>query len=98
MTGKFQQFDFGRDKNLKIYNSPDPPEYNLKNVTAPIYLYSASEDLLVDPRDVEKLENLLPNVKCYKKIEDWNHMDMLLGKNARKVIYEKIVQSLNEIK
>lgn len=96
MTGKFQQFDYGLDKNVQIYNSPDPPEYNLQNVTAPIYLYSASEDLLVDPKDVEKLKTLLPNVKYYENIKDWNHMDVLLGKNARKVLYEKILTSLNE--
>lgn len=94
MSGKFQQFDNGHDENLKIYNSASPPEYNLQSVTSPVHLYSAAEDLLVDPRDVEKLKTLLPNVKYCEKIEDWNHMDVLLGKNARKVLYRKILDSL----
>jgi len=95
MSGKFQQFDFGHNENLRIYNSSSPPEYNLQSVTSPIHLYSASEDLLVDPQDVKKLRTLLPNVKCCENIKDWNHMDVLLGKSARNVLYGKIVDSLN---
>lgn len=49
-SGKFEQFDYG-DKNYFHYQSPTPPEYNLKNVVANIYLYHAAEDLLV-PRSV----------------------------------------------
>lgn len=96
MSGRFQQFDFGPDQNHQIYNSSTAPEYDLQSVTSPIHLYSASEDLLVDPKDVEKLRTLLPNVKCCENIPDWNHMDVLLGKNARNVLYGKILDSLNE--
>lgn len=95
MSEKFQQFDFGPQLNRQFYNSSTPPEYNLQAVTSPTHLYSGAEDLLVDPRDVEKLRNLLPNVKCCENIVDWNHMDVLLGKNARNVLYGKILDSLN---
>lgn len=46
-SGKFEQFDYGLTENLVHYNSSTPPEYNLKNVVAPIYLYHAAQDLLV---------------------------------------------------
>ena len=49
-SGKFEQFDYG-DKNLKYYGSKTPPQYDLKKVTANIYLYHAAEDRLV-PRSV----------------------------------------------
>lgn len=48
--GKFRQFDLGRKLNLAIYNSVEPPDYNLKNVKAPMYIYRAPEDLLTSKR------------------------------------------------
>lgn len=33
--------------NVKLYNSSSPPDYNLENVTAEVYLYHALEDLVI---------------------------------------------------
>lgn len=95
ISGRFQQYDYGEMNNSKIYGSSTPPEYNLKNVTAPIYLYSCSEDFLVDPNDVENLKDLLPNVKNYEMINDWNHMDIMYGKDSRSLVYKNILQRMN---
>lgn len=53
-SGKFEQYDYGEKKNVLHYGSSTPPQYDLKNVTASIYLYHAAEDLLV-PRSVSLL-------------------------------------------
>jgi hypothetical protein len=53
-SGKFEQFDYGVAGNLIHYNLSTPPQYNLKRVIAPIYLYHASQDLLV-PESVSYL-------------------------------------------
>lgn len=45
-SGKFQRFDY-ENLNHFHYGKIFPPEYELKNVTAPAYLYHAEEDLLV---------------------------------------------------
>lgn len=50
-SNKFEQFDYGKADNLRHYNSSTPPGYDIRKVTAPIYLYHAEEDLLV-PRSV----------------------------------------------
>lgn len=47
--GTFRQFDYG-DKNMEIYNSPTPPDYNLSNVIVPTYIHCGSEDLLVSKK------------------------------------------------
>lgn len=44
ISDKFQMFDH-KEKNQMFYNSVTPPEYNLKNVVAPIFLYHAAADL-----------------------------------------------------
>jgi len=45
-SGKFRQYDYGRAKNILIYNSMEPPEYNLTNITIPIALFYGPGDLL----------------------------------------------------
>jgi lysosomal acid lipase/cholesteryl ester hydrolase len=45
-SGKFQRFDY-ESHNHYHYGISVPPEYELKNVTVPTYLYHAEEDLLV---------------------------------------------------
>ena len=46
-SGRFRQYDYGNvDKNLQIYNSTTPPDYQLEKITAPIALFSSDDDWL----------------------------------------------------
>lgn len=45
-SGKFRQYDYGYEKNLVIYNAPEPPDYNLADITVPIALFYADNDWL----------------------------------------------------
>lgn len=47
IEGKFQKFDHGQKKNLELYGSPKPPEYNLSNINTKIHLLYGSNDWLV---------------------------------------------------
>lgn len=38
-SAKFRMFDFGLTKNMLAYGSFSPPDYNLKAITAPVYLH-----------------------------------------------------------
>lgn len=46
LSGKFRQYDY-KKKNMKIYNSTSPPEYDLNNVKVAIYLYHGEDDAIV---------------------------------------------------
>jgi hypothetical protein len=47
-------------------------------------------------KDVEHLKTALTsNVREYRVIPNWNHMDFVFSKNARSVLYNNIVLSLN---
>lgn len=48
-TGNFEKYDYGSRKNKKIYGTKYPPKYDLSRVEAPIVLYSADDDWLIDP-------------------------------------------------
>jgi len=45
-SGKFRQYDYGRKRNLQIYNATEPPDYNLSKITVPIALFYADNDWL----------------------------------------------------
>lgn len=44
--GIFRKFNFGNDRNLRVYNNSDPPEFNLANIRVPICLTYALNDLV----------------------------------------------------
>lgn len=92
-SGKFQRFDH-KDKNTEYYGSMAPPEYNLSNVIAPAYLYHAEEDTLVVKTGMDKLACELPNVQNYQIVPDFNHIDLMLGKDARELLYSEILRHL----
>ncbi|KAG5318208.1 LIP3 Lipase, partial [Acromyrmex heyeri] len=100
-SGKFRQFDYGREKNLLIYNATEPPDYNLTNIKLPIGLFYADNDWLADSLDVKKLYNsLLPNIfDLYRvPLPKFNHLDFLWGKDAPKLVYEKLFNDLLKIR
>lgn len=94
LSGRFCQFDH-EELNEVHYNSPHAPDYELRKVTAPIHLYCASEDILTSPKDGEHLKTQLPNVKSFDVIHDWNHMDVMLGRSSRRILYKTILSSMN---
>ncbi|KYN36038.1 Lipase 3 [Trachymyrmex septentrionalis] len=100
-SGKFRQFDYGREKNLLIYNATEPPDYNLTNIKVPIGLFYADNDWLADSLDVKKLYNsLLPNIfDLYRvPLPKFNHLDFLWGKDAPKLVYKELLNDLQLFK
>mmetsp|Transcript_36396 Transcript_36396/g.36017 ORF Transcript_36396/g.36017 Transcript_36396/m.36017 type:complete len:99 (+) Transcript_36396:87-383(+) len=53
-SGRFEKFDYGKEKNLKIYGKEEPPLYNLSKVqesNIPIALLTGKNDMLASPED-----------------------------------------------
>lgn len=48
--GHFRQFDYGKENILK-YNSNSPPEYEVRKITLPVYLFVGNEDYIA-PKEV----------------------------------------------
>jgi len=42
----FGQYNYNKQKNLEKYGQPDPPAYDLTNITVPVALYHAQNDWL----------------------------------------------------
>lgn len=57
---RFHLYDYGKKNNRMIYNSDLPPDYPLDQISVPVYVIYATEDLSVFPQ----VRYFLPNVMC----------------------------------
>ena len=90
----FRKYDYGREKNLKLYGQSFPPEYNTKLITDRIRLFSGSEDKLVPAADGLYDRDMLPNADVkFEEIKGWGHMTFIVGTNSRP-LYERIAKDI----
>ncbi|CAB4016770.1 lipase member K-like, partial [Paramuricea clavata] len=92
VSGKCQMFDYGIIENYLHYGQAKPPQYNVVNIDVPIAIFSGNHDTLSDPADVELLIPKLKNLIYIKKLEQFNHVDFVMGLNANVVLYPDIVK------
>ncbi|XP_075985432.1 lipase 1-like [Anticarsia gemmatalis] len=97
-SNNFEKFNYGRDKNLQVYGSEEPPKYNLSAVTVPFVCIYGKNDGLVDTEDVKWLVSQLPNVIESVEVEDplWNHMDVTYSEYTGQLIFPKISEYLSK--
>lgn len=97
-AGRFQQFDYGPEGNLRQYGTNVPPEYPLDRITLPIALFSAENDWLASDIDVTKLYIQLVNpIEHYVvPLKEFNHIDFLWATDAPKLVYKKLLELLAE--
>lgn len=58
---RFQRFDYGSEKNLEVYNSTTPPQFNLSKISVPLSFFYGDNDLLADPKVISsEAENEIP--------------------------------------
>jgi lysosomal acid lipase/cholesteryl ester hydrolase len=97
---RYQMFDYGKRKNLKIYHSEVPPLYPIENVTVPVYLVSSANDSIISLKDADLLFSRLPNsTKVYGKlyVTGLNHVDYHMGKHAYTILYEKLLHFIDNL-
>jgi len=94
---KFRQFDYGVQKNRKIYQQDTPPDYDLSQITAPTYLYSSANDILCVPKDVDRLVESMTVAEDYRIPEPtWNHLDFIVAKQMKSVLNDRILNNCNK--
>nr|XP_012231417.1 PREDICTED: lipase 3-like isoform X1 [Linepithema humile] len=97
-SGKFRAYDYGREKNIQIYNATVPPDYDLSRITTPIALIHSDSDSFVNEKDLKILRGLLTNiVEDYRvPFPKFNHVDFLYAKNAPTLVYKKVLEIMKK--
>lgn len=96
----FGKYDYGIEENQRRYNgSPTPPAFNLEAVSAPLYIFYGNGDKLVAPEDVKTLAATMPSTEAIYQIdyEGWNHNDFVYAIDAKKLVYDIIIQHMETI-
>ncbi|XP_047996325.1 lipase 1-like [Leguminivora glycinivorella] len=76
---RFAQYDYGTVRNIRVYRSLIPPNYDLSKVTTKISLIASGNDNLSRLKDVDILRTMLPIEPKYYVMEPmlWNHVDFI---------------------
>ncbi|XP_055910464.1 lipase 3-like [Eupeodes corollae] len=92
-SGYFRQFDYGFARNLIKYGSFSPPNYELKNIKGPVFLYYGKSDKFVSRIDFDRLIEQLPNSTLaglyVVPVENFDHLAFLYTKNVREKLYNQ---------
>lgn len=97
-TGKFRQYDYGEEKNIELYGSPEPPAYDPKLITAPIAYYYGENDCFTTPEDVKYWTDQLPNVVLLHKVpyKKFNHIDFLIAKDIVPLLHNTVADTIEK--
>ncbi|KAL6873452.1 hypothetical protein ACP4OV_013534 [Aristida adscensionis] len=95
-----RRYDYGNEEdNMKHYNRPSPPLYNLSDIPThiPIFLTHGGQDFLGDLPDTRHLLKTLVKRHENDNIEvlympDYAHIDFVMGYNAPALIYKPIAE------
>nr|XP_018902729.1 PREDICTED: lipase 3-like [Bemisia tabaci] len=96
-SGKYCKYDYGSQKNLQIYNSTSPPEFDLSKVNTSIMIVCSKTDgfsSIVDnywlksrlPRDITLHEVRTPSI--------FGHLSFTLDTKIDTLVYKHIVKFL----
>lgn len=100
-SGKFQQFDHGKQGNLKEYSQENPPIYNISKIDIPVALFVGKNDQLATKENAHKTyAELNTNSRCglsYAKDPNFAHADFIEAKDNVKTLLEGVLEKIKVI-
>ncbi|XP_063697757.1 lipase 1-like [Culicoides brevitarsis] len=95
-SAKFQMYDYGTEENIKIYQSDDPTEYNLTQITVPMTIWRAEHDPLSTEKDLEILSDQLQNAQPVV-VMPGNHVDYIFEPNSITTIKDYMLETMENV-
>jgi lysosomal acid lipase/cholesteryl ester hydrolase len=97
-TPTFQMFDFcSEESNQAHYGANQPPAYDLSKLAVPTALFYGKHDYMADTTDVDKLiQEAGPSgmIQTIEELDSFAHLDYVWGKDANRLVYDKVVALL----
>lgn len=99
VSGEFQKFDYGSEKNMRMYHSKVPPKYHVERVTSPVALFYSMQDWFSNTTDINILRKILPNVVDAYVVPDekFNHIDFIYAKDLKTLIFNRLSELLSKL-
>ncbi|CAG9762042.1 unnamed protein product [Ceutorhynchus assimilis] len=97
--GDFRPLDYQNPfTNLQKYRQVAVPTYNISLISHPVSLHFGDGDTLVTEEDLAFTESKLPNaVGSYRvPFENFNHMDFMVGSDAKDLVYNELILLMNK--
>ncbi|XP_049833571.1 lipase 1-like isoform X5 [Schistocerca gregaria] len=93
-SGQFRMYDYGEEDNMKQYGQPEPPLFDLSQITAPISIHYGHKDTTVTRKEAERLFGALPLRIGLFEVPDkkFTHIDFLISDNAKEVLYDNLTK------
>jgi pimeloyl-ACP methyl ester carboxylesterase len=77
---KFQKYDYGKEENLRRYNSEFPPQYDISKIKTKVALFYGEGDNLCTLENIAFINSAKKD--CYNYYMDlWGHVDYTWGKD-----------------
>jgi len=81
-SGKFERFNYGESKNMKVYGAKTPPTIDLTAIkSVPVAYFVGKQDPLANLADVKWASEQTPTTVHYQEIDNCDHGSYLLGKD-----------------
>lgn len=95
-TSKLNYFTEDQNFFVLVFKKEPREEYNLRNVQAPVALFSGELDEVATPEDTAYLTKVLPNIITDEVIHNYGHFDLILAQNLRTILIDRILELFNE--
>ncbi|CAH1971160.1 unnamed protein product [Acanthoscelides obtectus] len=98
--GRFGKYNYGIERNRRLYGSDMPPEYNLTNIDLPVFLFVGRYDAVATPADVDVLYTVLNSrgrSYAVKYVLDMAHNDFVIGKHLDE-FYTKLLEFMGKLR
>lgn len=94
-SGEFEAFDYYLG-NTQKYGTPRPPKFDLKKVTARVFLHYSGNDWLSSEVDAVRISKEIGNLAELRKVPDplFNHIDYIFATNASGLLYNHVIEIL----
>ncbi|KAL1489957.1 hypothetical protein ABEB36_013880 [Hypothenemus hampei] len=97
--GDFRPLDYQNSfLNYQKYHQSSLPVYNLSLVDYPVTLHYGDGDTLVTAEDLAFTETKLPRIigKFRVPYKHFNHMDFMIGTDAKDLVYKELISLMNK--
>ena len=91
--GTFSKFDYGTQRNSKVYSSNIAPPYEVSDIPKDFSMFVAygGKDVITVPDDVQRLLDMLPCNVTVSYLVSYAHFDFILGTKAKVDVYNNFI-------